>query len=755
MKLTYHKFLSVLLLSLLFIPIQSFAQQKEPYHNMEQAYLSSGILSGMPGPQSINWINDGNEFSYTTVNQKTGQEEIRSYDPKTKKDELILNADKLTYPGTDKSFTYRSFQWAKDSKHLVFETNFHKIYRRSGTSDYYIYSIADSSLKLAARQARTAELSPDGSMMGYERNGNMFVYSFASKQETQLTNDATKHVFNGHYDWVYEEEFGQAQAWRWSHDSKYIAYWQVDESKEPVAQMTDYVGAHPKYVKIRYPQPGDTNPTVKIGVVDVKNGKNIWLDPGISGDFYIPRIYWTSEPNVLAVVILNRKQNHLQLFFFNVLTGKRRLVMQETSKTWIDIYDFYAGVQDMFTFPPKLHEFFWISDRSGYQHIYRYDYSGKLINQITKGPWSVTRVEGIDTRHKKIYYSSTEVTPLQRQLYSISFNGKHQKRLTNIPGKHTFNMSPNTKYYFDTYSNISTPKHIDLWKTNGKMIKRFVDGSYVEKYLADYEYSPKELFHFTTSDGQKLDASMIKPVPFDSTKKYPVILAIYGGPGSQSVYDSFETNGWEEYMAQKGYIIVDVNNRGSANYGSKFEKIVYRHLGKWESHDFVETAKYLSTLPYVDAKNMAIKGTSYGGYMTTYTMLTHPGVFKVGIANSPVTDWRLYDTIYTERYMDLLKDNEKGYKESASTTYAANLQGHLLLFHSAMDDNVHVRNTMQLLTDLAKAGKDATLRFYPPGHHGAFFDVNSRIVGNKVYTQYLNRYLKGECNQKNINASEN
>lgn len=755
MKKLNYKYLSLIVMGLLFVPVTIFAQQKEPYQSVPQALMSSGQLSGKSGPRNVNWIDNGNRFSYTTFNPQTGQEEIRSYDPKTGKDELIFDAKNLTFPGTDKPFQYRSFQWAKDSKHIVFETNFHKIYRRSGTSDYYIYSLADKTLKLAAKQARTATLSPDGSMMGYERDGNMYVYSFATKKETQLTNDATKHIFNGHYDWVYEEEFGQPRAWRWSPGSKYIAYWQVNESKEPVAQMTDYAGAHPKYVKIRYPQPGDTNPTVKIGVVNVKTGSKIWLSTGLTGDFYIPRIYWTSEPNILAVVTLNRPQNHLQLFFFNVVTGKRRLVMQERSKTWIDIYDFYAGVQDMFTFPPKLHEFFWISDRTGYQHIFRYDYSGKLINQITKGSWSVTRIEGIDTRHKKIYYTSTEATPLQRQLYSINFNGRHQKRITKIPGQHNFDMSPNTKYYFDSYSNVSTPRHVELRSTRGKMIKSYVDGSSVKKYLSDHEYSPKELFHFTTSDGQRLDASMIKPVPFDSTKKYPVIMAIYGGPGSQSVYDSFENNGWFEYMAQHGYIIVDVNNRGNANYGSKFEKIVYKHLGKWESHDFVETAKYLSTLSYVDSKNMAIMGTSYGGYMTTYTMVTHPGVFKVGIANSPVTSWRLYDTIYTERYMGLLKDNEEGYKTSASTTYAANLQGHLLLIHSAMDDNVHVRNTMQFLTALAKAGKDATLRFYPPGRHGAFFDLNSYMLGYKVYTHYLNRYLKGACDQSNINATSN
>lgn len=718
------------------------AQTKIRYQSIRQAIFASSDLSGQRGPRNVNWIDNGNRYSYISI--KNGHEEIRAFNPATKKDQLIFNGKGLTFPGTDSTFTYRSFQWAHDSRHLLFETHFRKIYRRSGNSDYYVYSLSGKNLKLAARDARTAELSPDGSMIGYERKGNMYVYDFSSQKETQLTDDATPLVFNGHFDWVYEEEFGMTQAWNWSPDSKYIAYWQVDESKEPVAQMTNFEGLHPKYVKIRYPQPGDQNPLVKIGVINVKTGNKQWLNTGLTGDFYIPRIYWTSEPNVLAVMTLNRKQDDLKLFFFNVTTGSRRLVMEQKSNTWIDVFDFFAGVNNLIKFPKDLHEFFWISDKSGYQHIYRYNYQGKLLNQLTSGKWSVTRINGIDARHKKVYFTSTEVSPLQRHLYVIDFNGEHQKRLSHTEGRHFFDMSPNTKYYIDTYSNVHTPTQVELWTTRGKMIEKLVRNQSVTDYLKTHAYSPRDLFSFTTSDGQKLDAYMIKPTDFDSTHKYPVVFAVYGGPGSQAVYDQFETNWYHQYLAQHGYIVVDVNNRGSGNYGSAFEKIVYRHLGKWESHDFVETAKYLATKPYVDSKNMAIMGTSYGGYMTTYTMLRHPGVFKVGIANSPPTDWRLYDSIYTERYMDLLSDNQEGYKESASQTYADSLKGHMLLIHSMMDDNVHVRNTMQLLTKLTNDGKDVDLRIYPPGAHGAAYNLQSYILINQVYTKYLNRYLKPE-----------
>ncbi|HKI78595.1 MAG TPA: prolyl oligopeptidase family serine peptidase, partial [Ignavibacteriaceae bacterium] len=416
-----------------------------------------------------------------------------------------------------------------------------------------------------------------------------------------------------------------------------------------------------------------------------------------------------------------------------------------------DVYDFYSGVSDMLTFPENSKEFFWISDRDGHQHIYRYDYNGKLIQQVTKGNWSVTKVDGIDMDNKVIYFESTEVSPLERQLYLINFDGSGEKKITMAEGAHRINMSPNCKYFIDTYSNVSLPTQVEVSSTSDGMLKKLVDNNSVTEYLKTHAYSPTELQSFTTSDGVKIDFSIIKPYDFDASKKYPVIFAIYGGPGSQGVYNRFGTSAFDQFLSQKGYIIIDVNNRGTANYSSHFMKQVYKHLGKWESNDFVETAKYLSTLPYVDKVNMAIMGTSYGGYSTTYTMLNHPGVFKVGIANSPVTDWRLYDNIYTERYMGLLNENEDGYIQSASTTNAKNLEGHLLLIHSDLDDNVHIANTMQLLTALTNAGKDFDLRIFPPGAHGAAYNMQSYFLLTQIYYNYLDRWLKGGQNQISIN----
>jgi dipeptidyl-peptidase-4 len=412
-----------------------------------------------------------------------------------------------------------------------------------------------------------------------------------------------------------------------------------------------------------------------------------------------------------------------------------------TSDTWIDVYDFYAGIQDMMTFPSGSREFFWISDADGWQHIYRYDYSGKLINQVTSGPWTVTRIEGTDPATKTIYYSSTEVSPLQRQLYAVRFDGKGKRRLTTTPGTHAIDMSPDAHYYIDRWSSTTQPRQVELRATSGKMLKKLEDNAAVSTWIASHAYSPVELFKFTTSDGVTLDGSMIKPPDFDPAKKYPVILAIYGGPGSQQVYDRFASNGIDQWRAQQGYIVVGLNNRGSNNYGSAFMKQVYHHLGKFEAMDFAETARWLGTQPYVDGGRIAIEGTSYGGYSVLYTMATHPGAFAAGLANSAGTDWRLYDTIYTERYMDLLADNAAGYDSSSVNSRAGRITGKLLVIHSMMDDNVHPVNTMQFLTAITDAGVDAEVRIYPPGRHGAAYNFQSFKMIQEVEDRFLARTI--------------
>ncbi len=714
-------------------------QEKKEYSDIPEAVSSTHILMGSSGPRNVQWVENGTSYSYTSRNAETGHTEIRQYFPGSGEDTLLLDTEKMTFPSTGEPFNYRSYRWSDDYRHLIFETNFRSIYRYSGLSDYYIYSTEDKTLKLLVKDARTAELSPDGSLAGLERAGNLYVYNIEEGLEKQITDDASDTVYNGHFDWVYEEEFDIDKGWEWSPDSKYIAYWQVDESNEPIFQMTDYETQHPDYVKFRVPLVGDPNAKVKIGVVNLTDGSKRWLNVD---EEYIPRIYWTSVPNQLAVMTLNRKQNDMKLYFFNVLDGSKRLILEEKSENWIDINSFFERVTDFLYFPDTMREFFWISDRDGYYHIYRYDYNGKLLAQVTKGEWNVTSIEGINPGKKLIYYTSTGKSPLERHLYSVGFDGSAKQRISEEPGKHSFNLSPDTKYYIDSYSNVNTPKQVELRDTDGNLIITLEDNEGITRFIELHKYSPAKLFNFTTADDTRLDGEMVLPFDFDSTKKYPVIFDVYGGPGSQDVFNSFETDGWRQWLAQNGYVIVDINNRGNGNYGSEFMKIVYEQLGKWESNDYTETMRYLSSLPYIDTSHTAIMGTSYGGYITIYTMLMHPGIFKTAIANSAVTDWRLYDDIYTERYMGLMDENKEGYDKSSNVYNADKLEGHLLIVHSTLDDNVHVQNTMQMLTALSNAGKDADLRIYPPGGHGAFYSITNYMLMLNVYFDYLEQHLK-------------
>jgi len=744
----HFKTVRTLAFALLLVPAAALAQQKARFGTLQEALMAGGQISGRGAPRGLVWIDGGRRYSFTA--RGANGEEIRAMDPVTGRDTLLFSAQGLTFPGTSEAFAYQSFSWARDFRHLVFQTHFHQLYRRSGTSDFYVYSLADRSLQLAARGARTGELSPDGAMLGYERDGDMYVYDLARSQERRLTSDATESVYNGHFDWVYEEEFGMAQAWNWSPDSRYVAYWQLDEHAEPVIQISDFSGTHPAWDRIRIPQPGDSNATAKIGVSDVRTGQKLWLDPGETGEFYIPRIYWTSRADTLAMITLNRLQNTMKLYFFDVRTGGKRLVMTESNSAWIDVYDFYGGVQDLISFPDGATQFFWISDRDGWQHIYRYDYSGRLLGQVTRGSWSVTRIEGIDARAQTIYYSSTQVSPLQRQLYSVKFDGTAPRRITQTQGTHTINMSPDAKFFIDSWSSTRQPRQVEMWTTTatgGQMLRKMEDNAAVTQWLATHAYSPTELASFPTSDGQRLDFSMIRPPDFDSTRRYPVVFTIYGGPGSQAVYDRFGSSGYQQWLAQEGFILVDVNNRPSNNYGSAFMKGAYRHLGTWEAHDFAETARYLQHMPWVDSAHVGIMGTSYGGYTTLYTMATYPDIFSVGVANSAVTDHRLYDTIYTERYMGLLPDNAAGYDSASVLLRAGRIRGHLLVIHSMMDDNVHPQHTMQFLTALANAGVDADLRIYPPGRHGAAYNLRSMMLIQQNSDAWLNRWLKGTTAQ--------
>lgn len=724
----------LVVIAIITVPVHA---QKKTYNNLREAMFSAGMLRGSSGPANVVWIKGGSQYSFTRFNQ--GVQEIWIHDIKSGEETIAFSASGMTFEdGSD--FRYRSFQWAGDYNYILFQTNFTPVWRYSGNADYYYYSTENKTLELLVEQAFTAEVSPDGTKLGYGKDGDLYMYTFSSGKTARFTDDATEHFYNGRWGWAYEEEFGLVQAWKWSHDSKYIAFWQSDERHVPIYKLTDFSGMHPEYMEVPYPKVGDPAPYVRLGVINTETGNKEWIDFDLQGG-YIPRIYWTSEEDKLAIVYMNRPQNLLELYMADVLTGEKQLVYKETSDTWIDIFDFFANELDHFYFPEGMDAFFFVSEKDGWAHIYMISYDGGEIAQVTDGEFEVIGIKAIDPSKKTLYYVSTEESPLELNLYSIKFNGKSKKRITTAEGNHRVNVSPDGKYFFDQYSSVNAPSRAVLSSTDGKRTTDLTDNSRVDGFLEEHVYAPKELFSFTTSDGVELDGYLVKPIDFDPEKSYPLLLDIYGGPGSQGVYNTFGNNGWHQWLAQQGFVIASVNNRGNGGYGSAFEKIVHGQLGKIEAQDFVETATYLASKPWVDGERMAIRGHSYGGFMSSYTMVNHPGVFKASIVAAPNADHRLYDCILTERLMGLIEDNEEGYINSAVATHAGQLEGKMLLVHSLMDENVHPQHTFQLVRAFIDAGKDVDLRIYPPGDHGVAYDMVSYVLLMTQYTDFLMEHL--------------
>ena len=715
--------------------------QRRYYESLQEALSATRTLEGDSGPADVEWIGAGDRYSYTKRDR--GNKQIWIEDIKNQSEKLVFSTAEHTFPDSNEPFTYKDFAWTRDYRYLLFQTNFEKIWRYSGNADYYYYSIEDETMRLIVKGAFTAEVSPDGKKVGYGKDGNLFVFDLVSGIHTQLTFDGADKFYNGRFGWANEEEFGLVQAWKWSIDSRYIAYWQSDEREVPVYKLTDFSGQHPEYEEIPYPKVGDQPPVEKIGIIDLQAGTNQWLDFDPHGG-YMPRLYWTTKPGILALVWMNREQNHLKVYLFNVQDGSKKLVLEERSDTWIDIFDFFAHEPDLLYFPEGMESFFWISDRDGYSHIYQYDYNGELLGRVTEGSYDVVAIKAIDPGRKTLSYLSCEVSPLERNLFRVKFNGKGKERITHAAGNHRVNVSPQGDYYIDTYSDTHTPSTVDLCNGKGKLVRNLTMSQGVLDYLETYHYSERELFSFTTSDGQQIDGYLIKPMDFDTTKSYPLLLRVYGGPGSQEVYNSFETSGWIQYLSQQGYVVANINNRGNGGYGRDFEKVVYRQLGKWETHDFAEAARYLAGEPWIDGDRIGIMGHSFGGFSAGMSLLLHPDIFRAGIVTAAVSDRRNYDCIMTERFMGLIGDNQEGYRNSSMSALAGNLQGKMLLVHSLLDDNVHPQNTFQLVKAMIDHRKSIDLKIYPPGAHGVSYDTNSRIFLHEEYLHWLDENLKLE-----------
>lgn len=681
--------------------------------------------------KGLQWLPDGSAFTYFEPDPDSKLNDIYRQDISSSDKQLILEGASLWYEGEPISMS--SYEWSPDQEFLLISGPKKKIWRHSWESSFYIYDLEKKkliALEQNSSSIQNAKISPDGKHIGYVINNNLYIADLATGKSKALTTDGNSDILNGVFDWVHEEEFHSANAWRWSPDGKKIAFWRLDQTDVKsfiynLDQLPQYNVAH----SIKYPKVGEKNSIVRIGIVDIKSGKTNWMDLGKEKDIYIPRIKWNHSPKTLAIERLNRKQNKMELLFADVSTGKTKLIVTDTNPGWVDVTD------DLF-FLKKKDQFIWTSEKSGFRHIYLYDYDGKLIKQLTTGDWEVVSVIGIDDKNEWVYFYGKKETPIDQHIYRVKLDGSNFEKISVQRGWHTANFSPDFNYFIDSFSEVKTPTKMILHDANGEMIRTLEENN-IEAF-DEYNMVYPEFLTFTTRDSVDLNACMFKPADFDSKKKYPVLLYGYGMPGSQRVVNKWHDTRslWHQLMTEKGYIVFIVDNRGTGGRGKEFKNLAYGDISKWIIHDQIEGVKYLAGLPFVDATRIGVIGGSGGGFMVCHLMTRVADNFKVGVAISPVTDFRNYDAIWTERYMGLLNENEKGYNAANALEYADLLKGKLLVVHGTGDDNVHFQNSVQFVQKLIDEGKQFDMMVYPNENHSIHGDSQVHLY-NKITEYFL------------------
>jgi len=693
----------------------------QPLYAQKKELTFNQVVDGTFYPQGIrdiNWMRDGQY--YTTLVRTDHDIQIRRYNIVTGNYKVLVASSQLFVSGRNKPVIIQGYQFSSDEKKILIKTDVERIWRHSTREHYFIYNLETGKIQhltQSKEKKQYAKFSPSGDKVAYVQDNNLYLINLDTGEKKEITSDGeVNHIINGATDWVYEEEFGFARAWYWSPDGSKIAFYRFDESRVKEFFYTKWGDLYPKLTRFKYPKAGQKNSIVKIGVYDLDSGKTTWMDVGSENDQYIPRINWTKKSNTLAIRRMDRLQNRQDLLLANTNTGETHIIKTENSDAWID-------VNDDLKFLDNGKQFIYTSEESGYNHIYLYNMDGSLVRQITKGDWEVTNYLGYNEKTGKIYYVSTEASPLQRQLYSINIDGTHKQKLSQKPGWNSINMSRDYKYYIETYSGPGNPQVYTLHKGNGKKVRVLEDNAHLDSLLAGYKMPSKEYFKIKLPQAT-LNAYMMKPYDFDPSKKYPVLFYVYGGPGSQRVQKKFSSGQqamWHRYLTQEGYIVVCVDNRGTGGRGRDFEKQVYKKLGQYEVEDQIDAAKYLiKNYDFIDKDRLGIWGWSYGGYMSTLVLEKGNDVFSTAIAVSPVTNWRFYDTIYTERFMQTPQMNPEGYKKGSPLTYADQIKGHYLLVHGTGDDNVHFQNSVALVNKLIKANVQFQTMYYPNRNHGIY-----------------------------------
>jgi len=700
------------------------------------------------------WLTHKN--GYTTLepaNTKSGGRDIVRYNPKTGQRHIEVPTAHLIPEGQSTPLKIEDYQWSEDGRWLLIFTNSQRVWRQNTRGDYWVLNKKNRQLWKLGGDAETstlmfAKFSPDSTRVGYVRKNNIFVQQLRENpgelQITQLTTDGSETIINGTFDWVYEEEFHMRDGFRWSPDSKHIAYWQLDSKGIGTFYLINNTDSlYPELIPVQYPKVGTTNSACRVGVVPASGGKTRWFDlPGDPRGYYIARMDWAGNSDEIVFQRLNRLQNANNIMLGNIHTGRVRTILTEQDSAWVDVHDALKWLD-------KGKRFSWVSERDGWRHVYVVDRFGKSLQPVTPGAFDVIEVLEVDGKRGWVYYIASPSNPGQRYLFRVRFNGRSKpQRLTplNQPGTHSYQLSPGLKWAFHTYSSFDTPPQTQLIRLPGhKKVRTLVDNKKLRAKVKALKRTPVEFFRVDIGGGVQLDAWCMKPPDFDRSKQYPLLFYVYGEPWNQTVLDRWSKNQylWHLMLTQQGYLVMSIDNRGTpAPRGREWRKCVYRQIGILASADQAAAVQaVIKNRPYVDPKRIGIWGWSGGGSMSLNAIFRYPGLYHTAMAIAPVANQRFYDTIYQERYMGLPEDNPEGYEQGSPITFAHQLEGNLLLVHGTGDDNVHYQNTEALINTLIEANKHFSLMIYPNRSHSIKEGKNTRRHLYEVLTRYLKSNL--------------
>jgi dipeptidyl-peptidase 4 len=717
---------------------------------VQRVYGSPEFRSQTFGPAK--WLDDGS--SYTTLEEvEDGGQNLVRYDTERGGRQVLVVARQFIPQGDSVPLRVEEYAWSPDSKKLLIFTNTRPVWRLNTRGDYWILDLASGHLKqLGGKDAKPstlmfAKFSPDGRQVGYVRENNLYLEDLASGTITPLTTDGSRTLINGTFDWVYEEELMNyyADGWRWSPDGKSIAYWQLNaDSVRDFDLINNTDSLYSRVIPVQYPKAGQSNSAARVGVVGAGGGPTRWLEvPGDPRNHYIARMDWAASPNEVVLQQLNRLQNTNEVMLGDARTGKVRTVLAERDSTWVDLTDDLSWLNGG-------KSFIWVSERDGWNHVYLVSRDGKSLRLLTRGAYDVSEVVGADEKSGWLYFLASPENPAQRYLFRARLDGKGKaERLSpgNESGTHGYDRSPNFKYALESYSSFGNPPVIRLVRLpSNEVIRTLVDNASLRRRVSALKRGRVEFFSVPAEDGSPMPAYLMKPAGFDSTRKYPLLFHVYGGPGSATVNDAWGGYYlWHLMLTQKGYLVASVDNHGTpAPLGRRWRKAIYGQLGVVETRDQARAARLLAQRPYVDPDRVGIWGWSYGGFMSLNAIFQHPDLYRTAVVVSPVTHWSLYDNVYTERFNGLPTENKAGYDRGSPLTYVNGFRGNLLLVHGSGDDNVHYQNSEMLINALVAADKPFTMMEYPNRTHCICQGRNTQLHLFELITRYLDQNLKGE-----------